>query len=193
MHRSTWKGCSRKFTFKILHSPGPIGPESPRSTPGHRTGPHYMLWCWIKMRVSGSAPVLCIKRCCDKVSSARGPRVGRTRPRESRFSGGPMVKSKATRGSRRKRGEASWLVVSRKAEAGRVGRKAEAGGHAPLLALVGDASSTPSKRPLSRRVAAGAPSEPPFTKSITKKSGDGAKSQTSAATRGAVRAPERLP
>jgi hypothetical protein len=67
-------------------------------------------------------------------------------------------------------GDAGWLVVSRKAE---VGRKAEAGGRAPLLisppSAPGSASS--GRASLSRR-RAGAPSGRPFTKTFTKKSGD---------------------
>ena len=76
----------------------------------------------------------------------------------------------------RKWGEAGWLSVSGKAKRG---RKAGAGGHAPLLR---SRPRDPSGRPLSstpsglsllsRRVAAGAPSEPPFTKRITNRSGD---------------------
>ena len=44
---------SRKSISKILHSPGPIGPETRNRTPTCWTGPHYMLWCWISMHFGG--------------------------------------------------------------------------------------------------------------------------------------------
>src|SRR5215212_11779851 len=49
IHRSAWKRSSRKSISGILHSPGPIGPESPRSVPTRRGSPHYILWWWMLM------------------------------------------------------------------------------------------------------------------------------------------------
>ena len=96
--------------------------------------------------------------------------------------------------SHRKGGEAGWLAVSGKAKSI---QKAGAGGHAPLLRSRPrdpsgrPLSGTPSGRPLlSRRVAAGAPRKPPFTKRITKRSGDrGAPPNSSAIHRGWLECP----
>src|SRR5829696_8997530 len=76
-----------------------------------------------------------------------------------------------------KRGNAGWLVVSREAREAEAGRKAvEAGGHAPLLT---SPPSAPSGRPvpsgrssLPRRLVGAPSSRPPFTKIVTKRSGD---------------------
>src|SRR5829696_2925541 len=39
IHRAAEKMNSRKFASRILHIPGPIGPELPRSALPYRTGP----------------------------------------------------------------------------------------------------------------------------------------------------------
>jgi hypothetical protein len=41
---------------RILHSPGPNALETRRYYPLHRTGPIYILWCWIKMHSHAYPP-----------------------------------------------------------------------------------------------------------------------------------------
>jgi hypothetical protein len=42
IHRSAWNRYSRKLVSRIVHSPGPIGPELPCNTPLYRTGPMHL-------------------------------------------------------------------------------------------------------------------------------------------------------
>jgi hypothetical protein len=64
---------SRKFISRILHSPGPNALESRRHTPLHRTGPPYILWCWIDMRDRG-----CIRAYRSRPSLSRTLRLAST-------------------------------------------------------------------------------------------------------------------
>src|SRR5215216_2833661 len=53
IHRSAWKGNSRKFISKILHSPSPKGLETADSLGLIPNLQPYILWCCINMREVG--------------------------------------------------------------------------------------------------------------------------------------------
>src|SRR5688572_14310209 len=55
MHPSAWKGNSRKSICRILHNPGPIGPETPYSPDPAPNPKPYILWRGIKMRCGAYA------------------------------------------------------------------------------------------------------------------------------------------
>jgi hypothetical protein len=50
LSRQFQKGNSPKFASRILHSPGPIGPETPDSPDPAPNLKPYILWYWIDMQ-----------------------------------------------------------------------------------------------------------------------------------------------
>src|SRR5215212_4988220 len=107
-----------------------------------------------------------------------------------RFSGCSRVLN--NRRSHTKGGEAGWLAVGREAKRAYAGGpKAEGGGHL-LLFLSGAFSAPRSGRSSLPRSVAVAPRRPPYTKSFTRRSGDGTNHQTSAATTAALWPPSAL-
>jgi uncharacterized protein YjbI with pentapeptide repeats len=86
-HVEVWN--SRKSIYKILHSPGPIGPETPDS-PGRVPNPKpYMLWCCIKMRCGEYGPLslgihhalaIVVEMAEDKDTSNPEPKKSTKRP-----------------------------------------------------------------------------------------------------------------